>query len=122
MRADFSLSHLNQTVPLLSARTLYYNRKPGPRALCAFDIAGTLFISVILVMMAQLGCPTITIYKGPSSFQGRAATVHEPMVLDHANLTCNAQCHCHDVAYSPVCSSDGKMTFFSACEAGCRYT
>merc|ERR1719295_1845972 len=29
-------------------------------------------------------------------------------------------CHCKDVAYAPVCSSDGKMTFFSACEAGCR--
>ena len=98
----------------------FFRRKPGPRALCAWDIGGTLLISVIMIFMAQLGCPTITIYNGPMSTQGQAATISQPMVLDHANLTCNTQCHCRDVPYSPVCSADGKMTFFSACEAGCR--
>lgn len=38
------------------------------------------------------------------------------------NLTasCNADCNCIDVKYSPVCHEASKTTFFSACHAGCR--
>jgi len=34
-------------------------------------------------------------------------------------FTCNNQCHCEYVPYSPICSFDGKTTFISACHAGC---
>lgn len=35
--------------------------------------------------------------------------------------TCNADCHCDFVRYSPVCGSDG-FTYISACHAGCMIT
>lgn len=38
------------------------------------------------------------------------------------NLTdsCNADCNCEGVKYSPVCHEMSQVTFFSACHAGCR--
>lgn len=38
------------------------------------------------------------------------------------NLTfsCNIDCNCDGVKYSPVCHVSSKTTFFSACHAGCR--
>lgn len=33
---------------------------------------------------------------------------------------CNAHCKCDSVAYSPVCDTISKKTFFSACHAGCE--
>lgn len=35
-----------------------------------------------------------------------------------ANPSCNADCHCDFVKYSPVCGDDG-LTYISACHAGC---
>ncbi len=39
-----------------------------------------------------------------------------------ANLTstCNTNCYCNDVAYSPVCSVKTGVTFFSPCHAACN--
>ena len=39
------------------------------------------------------------------------------------DFMCKTQCDCEYVTYSPVCASDGKTTFISACHAGCsNYT
>ena len=32
---------------------------------------------------------------------------------------CDSHCECVGTRYSPVCSEDGQMNFFSACHAGC---
>lgn len=34
---------------------------------------------------------------------------------------CNLDCHCNYMKYNPVCSQDGRTTYISACQAGCRH-
>ncbi|CAD5222066.1 unnamed protein product [Bursaphelenchus xylophilus] len=39
-----------------------------------------------------------------------------------ANLssTCNADCHCHEIDWNPVCDDSSGITYYSPCFAGCK--
>jgi MFS family permease len=53
------------------------------------------------------------------SFGFMACTQNENAVKVNFDATCNADCHCDFVKYSPVCGVDG-YTYTSACHAGCN--
>lgn len=83
--------------------------KPGPRPLLGWNvIVGVLFIMGQVVFIF-LGC------KDPG-IRG------VDLVTMQMNLSesCNANCNCAGVKYSPVCHEPTKTTFFSACHAGCQ--
>ncbi|XP_012215069.1 solute carrier organic anion transporter family member 74D [Linepithema humile] len=83
--------------------------KPGPRPLLAWNVLVGIFFVIGQVCFTFLGCTGSGIH-GINS---------ETMQM---NLTdsCNADCNCAGVKYSPVCHEASKTTFFSACHAGCR--
>lgn len=83
--------------------------KPGPRPLLAWNVfVGICFVAG-QVLFIFLGCSDI-------GFEGLNL---ETMQMN-LTFSCNADCNCNGVKYSPVCHVASKTTFFSACHAGCR--
>ncbi|XP_076246769.1 organic anion transporting polypeptide 33Ea [Calliopsis andreniformis] len=83
--------------------------KPGPRPLLAWNVfVGVCFVAGQIVFIF-LGCSDIGI-KGLDL---------ETMQMN-LTFSCNADCNCDGVKYSPVCHEPSKTTFFSACHAGCQ--
>lgn len=66
-------------------------------------IAGTLCLMGI-ISYAFIGCEE----------SEKSMSIHQ-----NAIMTCNENCHCDFVKYSPVCANDG-LTYISACHAGCN--
>lgn len=42
------------------------------------------------------------------------------MLMNGSVISCNTNCHCDGVSYSPVCDRLTNITYFSPCHAGCR--
>lgn len=42
------------------------------------------------------------------------------MLMNGSIISCNTNCHCDGVSYSPVCDRLTNTTYFSPCHAGCR--
>lgn len=53
------------------------------------------------------------------AFMGCAESDKTLQIRDNSVSTCNEDCHCDFVRYSPVCGADG-FTYTSACHAGCK--
>lgn len=42
------------------------------------------------------------------------------MLMNGSIISCNTNCHCDGISYSPVCDRLTNTTYFSPCHAGCR--
>ncbi|CAL7943801.1 unnamed protein product [Xylocopa violacea] len=81
----------------------------GPRPLLAWNVFVGLCFVAGQILFIFLGCSDV----------GIEGLDLETMQM---NLTssCNVDCNCDGVKYSPVCHVATRTTFFSACHAGCR--
>ncbi|KAG8232805.1 hypothetical protein J437_LFUL007959 [Ladona fulva] len=83
--------------------------RPRPRLLLGWNVLVGMAYIVGELSFIGIGCSTRPLHG--SSLDGR-------LQLD---WECNAGCGCEQyLKYSPVCSADGKLTFYSACHAGCK--
>ncbi|XP_043258723.1 solute carrier organic anion transporter family member 74D [Colletes gigas] len=83
--------------------------KPGPRPLLAWNVfVGVCFVAG-QILFIFLGCSDV-------GFKGLDL---ETMQMN-LSFSCNQDCNCEGVKYSPVCHEASKTTFYSACHAGCR--
>lgn len=55
------------------------------------------------------------------AFMGCAESDKTLRIRENSVSSCNEDCHCGFVRYSPVCGTDG-FTYTSACHAGCKIT
>lgn len=55
------------------------------------------------------------------AFMGCTESDKTLRIKENSDTTCNGDCHCDFVRYSPVCGTDG-FTYTSACHAGCKTT
>lgn len=80
-------------------------KKPSPKILLFWNV-----IVGIGYMLGQFSYLFLTCPDG-----------NMPLVQGRLNLstTCNSQCHCDGIPYSPICQEETGITFFSACHAGC---
>ncbi|XP_063233126.1 solute carrier organic anion transporter family member 74D-like [Bacillus rossius redtenbacheri] len=82
--------------------------RPKARSLALWNIT-VVFISVFgIASYAFIGCTNNDTY-GVVDDQG----------LLQLDLTCNANCSCDQVRYTPVCSQYGDRSYISPCHAGC---
>ncbi|XP_029161942.1 solute carrier organic anion transporter family member 4C1 [Nylanderia fulva] len=103
------ISLVGMVLGFLLSGLLISKFKPGPRPLLAWNVfVGICFVAGQVSFMF-FGCTDA----------GIRGVDFETMQM---NLTasCNVDCNCASVKYSPVCHEPSKTTFFSACHAGCR--
>ncbi|XP_015609200.1 solute carrier organic anion transporter family member 1A5 [Cephus cinctus] len=82
-------------------------KKPGPRYLAGYNVMVTIVASTLIFALAYATC------NKPSIVGERKGSIY---LLKY----CNKNCHCsREADFRPVCDSNGKFTFYSACHAGC---
>ncbi|GAA6104192.1 solute carrier organic anion transporter family member 4A1 [Tachysurus ichikawai] len=82
-------------------------------------------VSLMAVFIFLLHCPNVpmagvtTPYPRPQNISSSYTQLQSSFSVG-SNLTveCNAECHCVEALYNPVCGADGVM-YYSACHAGC---
>lgn len=42
------------------------------------------------------------------------------LLINGTIVSCNSNCNCDDISYSPVCDRSTNITYFSGCHAGCQ--
>lgn len=75
--------------------------KPPPKYLFLWSVIVGITLVCANLSFTQLGCD--------NSLQA-----------NEINGSCNVNCVCDRISYSPVCDSSTGTTYFSACHAGCR--
>ncbi|XP_071441837.1 solute carrier organic anion transporter family member 74D [Hetaerina americana] len=84
--------------------------RPRPRLILGWNVLVGIGYIMAELSFIGLGCATTPLHGAASNGS---------MAL---NSECNSGCGCHEYSrYSPVCSADGQMTFYSACYAGCKF-
>lgn len=94
---------LGMTVGLLTSGYVITKFKPAPRYLFFWNVLIGLLLSLTQVFYTQIGC------DGGNQ-----------LLLNGSVISCNPNCNCDGISYSPVCDRSTGMTYFSPCHAGCK--
>ncbi|KAH8413464.1 hypothetical protein KR009_011422 [Drosophila setifemur] len=99
-------SILGMVVGLIGSGLVLSKKKP--------HVSKVLMWNVIVGFIYMMGNLSYAFLYCPDSF----STTH----VGELNLTrsCNTNCSCEGISYTPVCHEPTDTTFFSACHAGCR--
>lgn len=82
--------------------------KPRARYLAAWNVLVGVVSVAGMISYVFLGCDA----------NDHSLVMNIPVPGD-TTTTCNSNCHCDYVKYSPICGEDGK-TYISPCHAGCK--
>lgn len=85
--------------------------KPRARYMAAWNVAVGLFSVLGMISYSFLGCP--------GNEKSMVINLPESNGVGALSPTCNSQCQCDYVRYSPICGEDGN-TYISPCHAGCK--
>ncbi|XP_070501306.1 solute carrier organic anion transporter family member 74D-like [Chironomus tepperi] len=103
-----SVGMVFSAIGILSAGLVITKYKPKARSLALWNvIVGFLAVFGILAY-TQLGC-----------VENENSVVLNTPLPDILDPTCNSNCNCDYVKYSPVCGADNKI-YISPCHAGCK--
>ncbi|XP_048151300.1 solute carrier organic anion transporter family member 2B1 [Corvus hawaiiensis] len=80
------------------------------RQCSALCVLGMLLCLLGAFPLLFLGCPTQKV---------AGVTYWDSSGFGHHDMECNAQCHCPEKGFNPVCGSNG-VEYTSPCSAGCR--
>ena len=99
-------------VGLIAAGYVIKRWQPSARWLSVW-MSATTFMGVIgSLSLIGIGCPSLEI-------EGMSSSTTRNIEFENSSSICNSGCICSKQRFSPICSADGSMTFFSPCHAGC---
>ncbi|XP_017300046.1 solute carrier organic anion transporter family member 1C1-like [Diaphorina citri] len=83
--------------------------QPRPRYLAAWNVFVEVLDALGHFSFTFMGCPDLNLH-GQTNADSSWSTI----------TSCNGMCNCSPlIEYSPVCSVESNLTFFSSCHAGC---
>lgn len=94
---------IGMTIGLLTSGYVITKYKPPPKYLFFWNaVLGVMSMST-QIFYTQIGC------DGGNS-----------LLFNGSIISCNSNCNCDGISYSPVCDRSTNTTYFSPCHAGCR--
>ena len=109
-------SCLASTIGLISAGYVIKRWQPSARSLSAWMIATTLMGIIGSLSLLVIGCPSLDIHGMTPALDDTGGTQLFP---NRTISKCDYGCVCNKQRFSPICSADGSITYFSPCHAGC---
>lgn len=97
------ISIMGMVLGLLASGFFITKYKPPPKYLFFWNVIVGLISMFGSLTYSNLGC------EGGNT-----------LMLNGSLRSCNTDCYCEGITYSPVCDVITKETFFSPCHAGCR--
>ncbi|KAG4075324.1 hypothetical protein HA402_003115 [Bradysia odoriphaga] len=94
---------LGMIIGILSSGFLITKYKPPAKYLFLWNAIIALISTSSQIVYTQIGC------NGDAS-----------LVVNGTMSSCNTDCKCDGIPYSPVCDQTAGITYFSPCHAGCR--
>lgn len=94
---------LGMTIGLLTSGYVITKYRPPPKYLFFWNaVLGVMAMST-QIFYTQIGC------DGGNS-----------LLMNGSIISCNSNCNCDGISYSPVCDRSTNTTYFSPCHAGCK--
>lgn len=90
-------------IGLLTSGYVITKYKPPPKYLFFWNVIIGLISVCAHLSYTQLGCES-----------------NSSLIVNGSVISCNVNCNCDGVAFSPVCDRSSGTTFFSPCHAGCK--
>lgn len=94
---------LGMTIGLLTSGYAITKYRPPPKYLFFWNFVLGLMAMSTQIFYTQIGC------DGGNS-----------LLSNGSIISCNTNCHCDGISYTPVCDRSTNTTWFSPCHAGCR--
>lgn len=94
---------IGMAIGLLLSGYVITKYKPPPKYLFFWNVMLGLISMCAALSYTQLGCE-------------RSSS----LLINGTVISCNSNCACDGVSYSPVCDRSTNTTYFSPCHAGCR--
>lgn len=95
---------IGMTVGLLTSGYMITKFKPPPKYLFFWNVVIGLISMCAALSYTQLGCER-----------------NNSVIVNGSIVSCNSNCACDGITYSPVCDRSTATTFYSPCHAGCRH-
>lgn len=99
------LNMLAMAIGILLSGVIITKYRPPAKYLLAWNVIITVTLACGSLSYTQLGSKCD---NSPS------------LIANGSIVTCNANCVCDEISYSPVCDHSTSSTNFSACHAGCK--
>ncbi|XP_031619006.1 solute carrier organic anion transporter family member 74D-like [Contarinia nasturtii] len=97
------INMVGMSAGLLISGYIIKKYQPSPKYLFFWNVIIGLFSVCCTLSFTQMGCDN-----------------SHSLTVDQSMVSCNANCICEGISYTPLCDHSSSTTYFSPCHAGCK--